>query len=110
MKLKIEKIFTKEINTKKGPGVKLGVLHQGNWYTTFLNNESKQWKVGDEIDVDFDEVEYKGKTYYNIKNINKVDRIREVLDKLDTLNDLLRSVLQHGYPSKEEIEQDDLPF
>lgn len=69
MKLKIEKLDTKQVQTARGEATKVGVFSGGKWYSCFGGQWNSNWQVGMEIDV---EIEHKpgkepGQVYLNIK-------------------------------------------
>ena len=66
MKLFIEKLFSKTINTIHGPKQQVSVLHKGTWYSAFANEETSGWKEGITIEVEVNDKQGKdGKTYHN---------------------------------------------
>lgn len=89
MKIKIEKIYRKEANTKYGPKMKILVLQNKIYYAAWENDVSSQWKVGQEIDVEVKSREWEGKTYYDIilpkqsyKSAQQSDDLQEIKNML----------------------------
>lgn len=69
MKLKIEQMNSKEIQTSKGKSTKIGIKSGGKWYGAWKGQWNQDWKVGQVIDIPDDRFstnESNGKTYHNI--------------------------------------------
>lgn len=95
MKIKIEKILKKEINTKYGPKTMVSVkdAHTDTWVSGFENAIMDSWQEGQEIEV---ETEVKGK-YINfvfpkgtppsqtVSVSPRMDSIEKKLDKIIAL-------------------------
>lgn len=72
MKKTIEQLTKREVNTKYGEKEVWNIKFQGSdtWVSSFIGNWNSDWKVGDEIDIENDQIqktEKGGKTYFNIK-------------------------------------------
>lgn len=117
MKLKIEKLDTKQVQTARGEATKVGVFSGGKWYSCFGGQWNSNWQVGMEIDV---EIEHKpgkepGQVYNNIKAPQRsvagsngaspgTDLLLiEMNKKLDTILSILKSNQEAG-------QGDDIPF
>ena len=77
--IQIEKIFVNEkdkngkpfISKKGQPFKKVTIQANEKWYSCFQGQWNSGWKVGDTIEVEVEEKEFNGNTYYNIKAPNK---------------------------------------
>jgi hypothetical protein len=92
MKLKIERINEKTINTSRGPSVKIGIYCGNKWYGAWKGQWTSGWKVGQVIDIPDDRITSKtgenGKVFWNIAgppktNGNTIDG--QLLHKLTSL-------------------------
>ena len=106
MKLKIEKLDTKQIQTARGEATKVGVFSGGKWYSCFGGQWNSNWQVGMEIDV---EVEHKpgkepGQVYNNIKAPQRSFGTLPSLDEVNAKLDKIISLLQNSQSA------DDIPF
>ena len=61
MRLVIDKITKKQINTKYGPKDKYGIQSAGQWYNAWANPILSTWTEGMEIDVEVKESQYTGR-------------------------------------------------
>ena len=117
MKLTIEKIDrTKSVTfTDKKTGQpktlqKVGVFHQGDWYSCFQGEWNKEWKEGDTIEV---EVERNG-NYLNIQAPRKPSPMFEFLKEMKVQLDRIEAKIG-GYDDAPPPEVtggpvDDIPF
>ncbi len=106
MKLKIEKLDTKQIQTARGEATKVGVFSGGKWYSCFGGQWNSNWQVGMEIDV---EVEHKpgrepGQVYNNIKAPQRSFGALPSLDEVNAKLDKIIALLQNSNSA------DDVPF
>lgn len=106
MKLKIEKLDTKQIQTARGEATKVGVFSGGKWYSCFGGQWNSNWQVGMEIDV---EVEHKpgrepGQVYNNIKAPQRSFGSLPSLDEVNAKLDKIIALLQNSQNS------DEIPF
>lgn len=115
MKLTIEKLDAKEINTARGPAVKIGVFSGGKWYSCFKGQWNAGWAVGQEIDV---EVETKpgkepGQIYNNIKAPNSggfgggASEIKTMIQELSAKMDKALAAIE---ALKKPSDNSDIPF
>lgn len=115
MQLKIERIFTKDVTTQKGPAKRIGVLCDNVWYNCWGNKTSSAWKVGDIIDVQVEEVDYKGKKSWEIKfpkggaDPQTAETLKLILAKLD---EILANVRPEVGPDENPAfdPNEDIPF
>lgn len=58
-----------ERESTKGKWQSVGIKIEGfdGWINGSFNEMVAKWKVGDELELEIDKKEYKGKTYYNFK-------------------------------------------
>lgn len=112
MKLKIEKLDSKEINTARGPAVKIGVFSGGTWYSCFKGKWNSDWTVGQEIDVEIETKPGKepGQVYHNIKtppsaynNSGLTAMIQELSAKMDKALAAIEAL-------KKPSDNSDIPF
>lgn len=82
MKIKVQKLTKKEIQTKYGPKTKLGIFDGQKWYDMFASRETAGLKEGDVVEGSVSEREYNGKIYYELKPVSQLDRIEQKLDLL----------------------------
>lgn len=80
MKLTIERLSKKNVTTKFGEKMKLGIFYQDKWYGAWEADWNKSWQEGDVIEADVEEREYNGTTYYDLK---KPDPIKAKLIELE---------------------------
>lgn len=93
MKLKIDKIMEKEVETKYGLKKKISYICGGQYYSAWANTWNVGWNVGDEIDVEVESREYNGKTYYDIKPPMKPEQ-KVQQDKLDKILENTEKILK----------------
>jgi hypothetical protein len=75
MKIKIEKLYRNDKDKNGNPLMsrtgkpysKISITADEKMYSGFAGKWNETWKIGDEIDVEIEEAQYNGKTYYNIK-------------------------------------------
>jgi len=91
MKLKVKKIYIKNVSTKFGNKDKVSVHDGERWYDLgFANSETNKIKEGSEIEGTVTTREYNGKTYYEFHLPKKEDIINAKLDKiLEGINKIL---------------------
>jgi len=53
------------------------------WISGFGNKRNKEWKVGDVVDVEINEVVKDGQVYLNFETMNKVDILEERIAELE---------------------------
>jgi hypothetical protein len=91
MRLKIERLSRKEVNTPNGrqpTAWKLGVLNEKVWYSCFANDWNQGWKEGQTIDV---EVKQNG-NFWNILPPKKQAQSNDDLDA--KLSQLMIEILE----------------
>jgi hypothetical protein len=66
MKLQINKITRKEIDTKYGKKWKIAVFADNKWYGAWAQPWNRGWREGQTIDVEVKEREWNGKPQYDI--------------------------------------------
>lgn len=103
MKLVIQEIERKPINTKKGPATKVGVKSNGVWYSCFENQTTKSWQQGDEIDVQvekngqYNNIVFPKQAPYQPNNAQMNDAIKDTLSRLERKIDrILNAVMPTG--------------
>ena len=88
MKIKLQKITSKDIQTKYGVKQKLGLFDGKTWYGCWKNKTTATYKEGDIVEGDITSREYNGQTYYDFEPISIEQRIEIKLDKiLELLSD-----------------------
>jgi hypothetical protein len=104
MKLKIEELARKEVNTPNGRNPtawKVGVRSGGKWYSCFEAEWNKGWNVGQVLDVD---VEQNGQ-FWNIVPPKKKSSDSIVLDEIkgmlsQVMTELLAIKAMLSFPTK----------
>lgn len=112
MKILIEKLNLQEIQTQRGPATKISIGSGGKWYSCFKGQWNSAWREGQEIEVDVEQKEYNGKTYFNIKTPvdAKGGNIQGLLQDLSKKLDLvLQSIEELKKPINNE-DQNHIPF
>ena len=127
MKLKIEKLYRNDkdkngnplINKQGKPYSKINVVADEKFYSGFSGKWNESWKVGDEVEVEVEETQYNGKTFYNIKAPasakgfgGNTQALEGLLGSIDTKLSKVIELLQK--PKSVELpvfnEGEDLPF
>lgn len=70
LKVKITKIFRKKVDTKYGEKLSCGIKteqHGDKWINGFENQITKDWKIGDEVNILITEKKTNGNVYLNYK-------------------------------------------
>lgn len=73
--------------------------HGNDWISGFGSYENKNWREGDVIEVEYEEVEKDGKLYRNFK---KVDKLTQLEKRIKVLEDKV-------FSGNNDIVEDDLP-
>lgn len=115
MKLTIEKLDYKTINTARGEAVKIGVFSGGKWYSCFKGQWNSGWTVGQEIDYEIETKPGKepGQVYHNIKAPNSggfgggASEIKTMIQELSSKMDKALAAIE---ALKQPTSTDDIPF
>lgn len=113
MKLTLTYVKNEDRVSKKGKpyvSCSLRAIEFGETYINgFGNYETKQWQIGDMIDVEVYDEEYQGKTYKKFKVPNQFDKIEKRLTKLENYIYAGKPVAEIDPQAPPEV-PDDLPF
>lgn len=116
MKIVIHAINHKEQTSKKGePYTRCGIKYRGKWYSGFGDEVTKNWDVGDEVDVDLWEEEGKPdengdvRIFGNFVRLNQSTHLNQSArpTSAQKVADVMEGEVVDDAPS---ITENDLPF
>lgn len=95
MRLKIDKISRKEINTTRGLSWKLSIFSGNQWYGAWAADWNAGWREGQTIDVELKTRQFNGKTYTDIKGLTQAGQpSQQMVPDSHVLDEISRNVGQ----------------
>ena len=102
------------INKNGNPYERLGIQgdteiskYKGEWLSGFSGEWNRDWKEGDAVDINIEEVQKDGKTYFNF---SKVDRIDELEARIEILENYVLGGGKQAADADPQENPDDIPF
>lgn len=94
MRIKIDKISRKEIDTKYGKKWKLGVFSNNKWYSAWSQPWNRGWREGETIDVEITERQWNGKPMFDIVGLTQPQLSLGKSDLENKIGQVMMEVLQ----------------
>jgi hypothetical protein len=110
MELTIEAISRKDVQTSRGPAVKVGIKCRGEWYSAFEGNWNKHWNRGITVTIDDAQITERvvdGRVFKNIgapkgQNGNpSTGDLSVVLSKLENIERMVCDLVHKLIPYEE---------
>ena len=76
------------------------------WISGFANKQNYNWKVGDLVNIEIQEVQKDGQTYLNFRTQDRIDLLEA---RIATLEIQIRNLMGSQEPKKEKEQPEELP-
>ena len=76
------------------------------WISGFANKQNYNWKVGDLVNIEIQEVQKDGQTYLNFRTQDRIDLLE---GRIATLEIQIRNLMGSQEPKKEKEQLEELP-
>ena len=76
------------------------------WISGFANKQNYNWKVGDLVNIEIQEVQKNGQTYLNFRTQDRIDLLEA---RIATLEIQIRNLMGSQEPKEEKEQPEELP-
>ena len=80
--------------------------HANQWISGFQNKQNYNWKVGDLVNIEIQEVQKDGQTYLNFRTQDRIDLLEA---RIATLEIQIRNLMGSQEAKKEKEQPEELP-